>query len=51
MEETAGDEEEEVEEEVEEEIGSVVGVGKLPVVASTFDRECCCVVDETEAES
>lgn len=47
------------EEEVEEEVGSVVVVvvGKFPadtaasVAASTLDRECCCVVDATEAES
>lgn len=52
MEETAGDEEEEV----EEEVGSVV-VGKFPTdaavnrVLSTLERECCCAVEATEAES
>lgn len=37
------------EEEVGEEVGSVVNV-KFPAV-STLDRECCCVVGATEADS
>lgn len=43
-----------MEEEVEEEVSSVV-VGKFSAdasgVASTLEKECCCVVDEMEAES
>lgn len=53
-EETAGD----GEEEVEKEVGSVVIVVVVVTfpadasgVASTFERECCCVVDAREAES
>lgn len=55
MEEAEGEEEEEEHEVEEEESGVVVGrfpAGTAPSRAvSTLDRECCCVVEATEAES